>query len=130
MIRLLAAALLAVHGLIHIIGFVVPWGIAQVEGFPYRTSALAGAVALGEPGARLVGVAWLVLAIGFVVADVTTWRRVAWAAPLTAALAVGSIVVCTLGLPEAAFGIVVNVAILAALVWTAVARPSTVRLAG
>lgn len=130
MIRLLAAALLAVHGLIHIIGFVVPWGIAQVEGFPYRTSALAGAVALGEPGARLVGVAWLVLAIGFVVAGVTTWRRVAWAAPLTAALAVGSIVVCTLGLPEAAFGIVVNVAILAALVWTAVARPSTVRLAG
>ena len=83
MIRTLAAALLAVHGLIHLIGFVVPWGIAQVEGFPYRTTALAGAVALGDAGARLVGVAWLVLAVGFVVAGVATWRRAAWAAPLS-----------------------------------------------
>jgi hypothetical protein len=130
MTRTFAAALLAAHGLIHLIGFVVPWGIAQVEGFPYRTSALAGAIALGEPGARLVGVAWLVLAIGFVVAGVAVWRRAAWAAPLTAALAIGSIVVCTLGLPEAAFGIVVNVAILAALGWMAVARGSTVRVPG
>ena len=105
----------------------VPWGIAQVEGFPYRTSALAGAIALGEPGARLVGVTWLVLAAGFVVAGVATWRRAAWAAPLTAALAVGSIVVCALGLPEAVFGIVVNVAILVALGWIAVARGSTVQ---
>jgi predicted cation transporter len=130
MTRMLAAGLLAVHGLIHLIGFVVPWGIAQVEGFPYRTSALAGAVALGEPGARLVGVAWLVLAVGFVVAGVATWRRAAWAAPLTAALAVASIVICTLGLPESVAGIVVNVAILAALGWIAVARGSTVRVPG
>jgi predicted cation transporter len=130
MTRMLAAALLAVHGLIHLIGFVVPWGIAQVEGFPYRTSALAGAVALGEPGARLVGVAWLVLAVGFVVAGVATWRRAAWAAPLTAALAVASIVICTLGLPESVAGIVVNVWILAALGWIAVARGSTVRVPG
>ena len=127
MIRTLAAVLLAVHGLIHLIGFVVPWGIAQVEGFPYRTSALDGAVALGEPGVRLVGVAWLVLAVGFVVAGIATWRRAAWATPLTAVLAVGSIVVCVPGLPEAVFGIVVDAAILAALGWVAVARGSSVR---
>ncbi len=130
MVRTLAAALLAVHGLIHLIGFVVPWGIAQVEGFPYRTSAFAGAVTLGEAGARLVGVAWLLLAVGFVVAGVATWRRATWAAPLTAVLAVGSIVVCALGLPEAVFGIVVNVAILAALGWVAVAHGSTVQVPG
>jgi hypothetical protein len=130
MVRTLAAALLAVHGLIHLIGFVVPWGIAQVEGFPYRTSALAGAIALGEPGARLVGAAWLVLAVGFVIAGVATWRRAPWAAPLTAVLAVGSIVVCTMGLPVAVFGIVVDVAILAALGWAAVARGSTVQATG
>ena len=128
MIRTLAAVLLAVHGLVHLIGFVVPWGIAQVEGFPYRTSALDGAVALGEPGVRLVGVAWLVLAVGFVVAGIATWRRAAWAARLTAVLAVGSIVVCVLGLPEAVFGIVVDAAVLAALGRVAVARGSTVRV--
>ena len=130
MIRTLAAGSLAVHGLIHLIGFVVPWGIAQVEGFPYRTTALAGAVALGEPGMRLVGVAWLALAVGFVVAGVATWRRAKWAAPLTGVLAIGSIAVCVLGLPEAVFGIVVNVAILAALGWITVGRESTVSAAG
>ena len=130
MARRIAAVLLAVHGLIHLIGFVVPWGITQVEGFPYRTSALAGAIVLGEPGARLVGVVWLVLAVGFVVAGVATWRRAAWAAPLAAVLATGSIVVCVLGLPEAVFGIVVNVAILAVLGWVAVVRGSTVRATG
>ena len=130
MIRTLAAALLVVHGLIHLIGFVVPWGIAQVEGFTYRTSALAGALALGEPGARLVGVAWLALAVGFVVAGGATWRRATWAAPLTAVLAIGSIVVCALGLPETVSGIVVNVAILAVLGWITVGRESTVSAAG
>ena len=59
-----------------------------------------------------------------------TWRREAWAARLTAVLAIASIVVCVLGLPEAAFGIVVNVAILVALGWAAVGRGSTVQAAG
>ncbi len=59
-----------------------------------------------------------------------TWRRATWAAPLTAVLAIGSIVVCTLGLPEAAFGIVVNVAILAVLGWVTVGRRSAVSAAG
>lgn len=39
----------------------------------------------------------------------------AWAGPLTACLAVGSIVICVLGLPETAAGIAVNLAILAVL---------------
>ncbi len=130
MVRTLAAALLVVHGLIHLVGFVVPWGIAQVDGFPYRTSALAGAVALGEPGARLVGVAWLALAVAFVIAGLATWRREGWAAPLIAMLVAGSLIVCALELPEAVFGIVVNLAILGALGWVAVARGSTVRVGG
>jgi hypothetical protein len=54
-LRIAAAVVVAAHGLIHLIGFVVPWGIAVVEGFPYRTTALGGALALGEAGARIVG---------------------------------------------------------------------------
>lgn len=130
MVRTLAAAGLALHGLIHLVGFVVPWGIAQVEGFPYRTSVLAGAVALGDAGARVVGMVWLVLAVGFVIAGVAVWRRKTWAARLAAGLAIGSIVVCALGLPEAAFGIIVNVAILAALGWVTVGHGSAVRAPG
>lgn len=129
MTTLLAAAALGLHGLIHLIGFVVPWGIARVDGFPYRTTALGGAIALGDAGARVVGVAWLLVAVGFVVAAVALWRGEAWAAPLAAGLAVASILVCALGLPEAGFGILVNVAILGVVAWAALAHGSAAGMA-
>jgi hypothetical protein len=122
MLRLLVAAVLAVHGLIHLIGFLVPWRIAQVEGFAYRTTALGGSVELGATGVMIVGVAWLAIAVGFVVAAVGVWRRSAWALGLTAALATASLVVCILGLPETVAGIVVNVVILAAVAWMTFGR--------
>jgi len=121
-LRRLAAALLAVHGLIHLIGFLVPWRIAQVEGFAYRTTTLGGSVELGTTGAQVVGLAWLAIAVGFVVAAVGVWRRSAWALGLTAALGTASLVACVLGLPETVAGIVVNVAILAAVAWTTFSR--------
>jgi hypothetical protein len=130
MTRRIAAVLLAAHGLIHLIGFVVPWGIAQVEGFPYRTTALGGAITLGDGGVRAVGVAWLALAVLFVVAGVALWRGARWAPGLAAVLAVASIAVCALGLPEAAFGIVVDLAILALVAWPALGRRATPSAAG
>jgi len=125
MIRALGATVLAAHGLIHLIGFVVPWRLAVVDGFASRTTALGGVLALGDGGARMVGLAWLVLAIGFVVAAVATLRGVSWAAALTALLALASIVVSVLGLPETGAGIVVNLGILAALAWVAFGRGRT-----
>ncbi len=135
MIQIVAAAVLALHGVIHLIGFVVPWQLATMEGFPYRTTAFDGAIALGDAGARAVGIAWLVLAVGFVLAAVGTWRATRWAAPLLAVLSVASIVVCAMGLPEAVAGIAVNVAILALLGLLAAIGPARVaslrgRLAG
>ncbi len=123
MLRIVAAALVAAHGLIHLIGFVVPWGISTVDGFPYRTTALDGAIALGDTGARVLGIVWLACAVGFVVAGLGVWRRASWALPLTAALAVASIALCVLGLPESSAGIVVNGAILGAVAWVSFARP-------
>lgn len=123
MLRIVAAAVVAAHGLIHLIGFVVPWGISSVEGFAYRTTALGGAIALGDTGARAIGIVWLACAVGFVVAGLGIWRRAPWALPLTAALAVVSIVVCVLGLPETSAGIVVNAVILGAVARLSIARP-------
>jgi len=122
-LRIAAPALVAAHGLIHLIGFVVPWGISTVEGFPYRTTALGGVIALGDSGARALGIVWLACAVGFVVAGLGIWRGVSWALPLTAALAVASIAVCVLGLPESSAGILVNAAILGAVAWVSYARP-------
>lgn len=120
--RHLATAVLAAHGLIHLIGFVVPWRIADVEGFAYRTTVLGGSVDLGASGAQLVGLAWLAIAVGFVVATIGAWRQAAWAPAGAAVLAIASLVVCVLGLPETAAGIVVNVAILAVVARTTLGR--------
>jgi hypothetical protein len=122
MITALVAAALALHGVIHLIGFVVPWGLGQVEGFPYRTTAFGGAIDLGDGGARAIGVAWLLLAIGFVIAALALWRRAPWAVPLVVVLAVGSAVVCAAGLPEAGVGILVDAAIIAIVVGGVVVR--------
>jgi hypothetical protein len=122
MLRTLVAAIVALHGLIHLIGFVVPWRIATVEGFAYRTTVLDGAVSLGDAGVHVLGVIWLAAAAAFVIAGIGIWRRAAWAAPLAAITALASLGLCILGLPETIAGIAVNVAILAAAWWVTAIR--------
>lgn len=122
--RRIAALALALHGLVHLIGFVVPWRLAQVEGFVYRTTAFGGALELGETVALVIGLAWLAIAVGFVVAAVGVWGARRWAIPLVGVLAAASLVVCVMGLPETVAGIVVNVAILGAVARTVRARPT------
>ena len=67
------ALVLVVHSLIHLTGSVVPWRLATFEGHAYTTSALGGAVDVGGAGTKLVGLAWLAVAIGLVAAA-GRWR--------------------------------------------------------
>ena len=64
LIQTVAAVLLALRGVIHLIGFVVLWRIATIQGYPLRTTALE----LGDLSGRFVGLVRLVLAMGFVAA--------------------------------------------------------------
>jgi hypothetical protein len=127
--RYALAAAVAAHGLIHLIGFVVPWELAALAGFPYRTTVLAGGADVGGLGVRLLGIVWLACAIGFVVAAAGIVRRAPWALPLTAILALVSLVVCMVGLPETAAGIVVNAAILGGAAWVARSRRTALEVA-
>lgn len=129
MTRVALAAAIAAHGAIHLIGFVVPWQLAAVAGFPYRTTVLDGTADLGELGVRLVGILWLACAIGFIVAAVGIVRRTTWALPLTAILAIVSLMVCLVGLPETTMGIAVNAAIVAGAAWAARSRTHMVEVA-
>jgi hypothetical protein len=117
MIRHIAAILLALHGVIHLIGFVTPWRIATLEGFAYRTTVFNGALDVGDAGARVIGLVWLGLTFGFLAAGYGIWRRTRWAVGLTVVLAVVSLVVCLLGLPEAGAGVAIDVVILAAVAY-------------
>jgi hypothetical protein len=65
MVRWVIAGLFVLHGLVHLLGFVVPWKLATVAGFPYRTDVLTG-VDVGTTGARALGLLWLVAGLGFV----------------------------------------------------------------
>ena len=115
MIRRIGAILLALHGVIHLIGFVTPWRIATLEGFAYRTTVLGGASDIGDVGARLIGLVWLGLTFGFLAAGYGIWRRTRWAVGLTGVLAIVSLIVCLLGLPETGAGVVIDGVILAAV---------------
>ena len=113
MIHRLAAVALALHGVIHLIGFVSPWRIASLDGFAYRTTVLGGAQDVGDAGVRLIGLVWLGLTVGFLTAGYGVWRQKPWAIGLTGVLAMLSLIVCVIGLPETAAGVAIDVVILA-----------------
>jgi hypothetical protein len=119
MIRRTAAVVLALHGVIHLIGFVSPWRIASLEGFAYRMTVLGGAQDIGDVGVRLIGLVWLGLTFGFLAAGHAVWRGKPWAVSLTGALAMVSLIVCVAGLPETAAGVAIDVVILATVSYVA-----------
>ncbi|MCY0989806.1 hypothetical protein OV203_21895 [Nannocystis sp. ILAH1] len=115
MIRFALGLALTLHGLIHLIGFVVPWRIAEVPGFLPTTAAVWGRVELGTLGAQLLGIGWLLGALGFLAAAAGVWLGAAWAHTLMAISAAASIVLCIFGAPAASAGLVVDLALLGAL---------------
>jgi hypothetical protein len=124
MIQTIAAILLAMHGVIHLIGFVTPWRIASLEGFAFRTTLFNGAFDVGDVGVRVIGLVWLGLTFGFLAAGYGVWRGEHWAVGLTGVLAIVSLIVCLLGLPETIAGIAINVAILAVVAYVVFVRDS------
>jgi hypothetical protein len=119
MFHRIAAVVLALHGVIHLIGFVSPWRIASVEGFAYQTTVLGGAQDVGDVGVRLIGLVWLGLTFGFLAAGYAVWRRKPWAVGLTGVFAIVSLIVCVAGLPETAAGAAIDVLILATVSYVA-----------
>jgi hypothetical protein len=121
--------LLIVHGIAHLVGFLVPWRIGHLEGAVYRTTLLGGAIDIGDSGARIVGLLWLGTAVLVAAAGVAVLAAYgSWRALTTTALIV-SLVLSVLGWPDSRIGVAVNVALLAwlglasALNWTIVPAP-------
>lgn len=112
LLRIAIGIALALHGAIHVIGFVAPWRLALIQGMPDPALALFGHVHLGEGGARIVGVFWLAAGAAFVVAAVGVMGGAPWAVPLTLGAAIGSTVLCVVGAPAALPGVIVNVLVM------------------
>lgn len=110
--RIVLGAILILHGLIHLLGFVAYLRLASIETLSYRTDLLSGALEVGEVGAMIYGLLWGLAAVGFVVASVAVFALLPWWRWLTVVVAMLSLALTVLGLPYSPFGVVLNVAIL------------------
>lgn len=115
MLRLPAAAVLAVHGLIHFIGLFAYWQLATFEQLRYSTTVLNGSLDVGEVGIRLVGVGWAAAGTLLLAGAWLVVRRDRGTLPVVVAATAVSTVLCTLGLPDAVLGLVVDLALIAVL---------------
>ena len=114
MMHTLLGGALLVHGVAHLVGFVVPWRIVTSPEIPYRTTLLG--VDIGPAGVRAVGIAWLLAAILFVAVAASMLRHAAWPFEAVLTLVGVSVALCVLGLPESRPGLLANAAIGALLV--------------
>jgi hypothetical protein len=114
-----AAFFIFAHGLVHLIGVVVFWQLAEVEDFPpYKTTLLNDRWEIGDAGMRIYGLAWLIATIGFVAAAIGMAFRQEWWIPFLFATSLFSLVVNALDWEWAKYGALLDVLILIVLVVT------------
>lgn len=113
--KIAIVALLAVHGLIHAMGFAGAWGLAEFQGASRVPTNFLHARP-DDPIVRVLGLIWLVALVAFLVAasllfvDSALWRPVAVGAVIV------SMVPVALWWQNAPMGAVANVLVLVAVV--------------
>lgn len=117
-LRIAAAIILFLHGLIHLIGVVVFLKIVETKDLPYSTKVLGGRVDIGELGTRILGVLWLVATIGYVIASYAVVADLGWWQGAVVATTCLSLFVTILGWKDSVFGTIFNVLILLVLALT------------
>src|SRR5688500_10613019 len=115
--RVAFAVLLLLHGIAHLVGSLMPWGLvpAPATPGPMTNAIFGGRVALGDSVARGLGVLWLFLAVVLVVSAVAFWRREPWAMPVVIGSTLASLAFCLVWWPATRIGVVVNVGLIALL---------------
>lgn len=114
-LKVVLALVVLAHGLIHLIGFVAYYPLAEMPQLAYKTSFLGGRWELGAGGTRLYSLLWLLAGLGFLVGAIGMafgWR---WWAPLMLATTVVSLVLCVMDWKAAYLGGLLNVVILLGL---------------
>ena len=113
--RIALAVLMTFHAVAHLVSFVEAWRLIP-QGFPYKTTVLAGHVDLGDIGIRAVGVIWLLVSVGFFIAAFGAVSGSAWWVPTALGIAVASLLLSSAELPEARVGVVINLSIIGVLI--------------
>lgn len=107
-----SAIFLALHGLVHLMGFLVYLRITEMKDLPYKTTLLGGRWELGDPGMRLFGVFWLLPLIGFAVAVYGLYADTSWWRPVLIGATLVSLALTGLDYKAAYAGAIINLVIL------------------
>jgi hypothetical protein len=100
------------HGLVHLIGFrVYAQGVDMAE-MPYKTTLLNGSLELGQQGAQVFGLLWLLPTAGFVLAGAGLFLGMNWWQPVMIASGVISLALTGLDWAYAFRGTLIDAAIL------------------
>lgn len=112
-LSIIAAVILILHGLIHLMGTVTYMKLGTVQGLTYKTTLLDGRWRLGESGIHIYGALWAVAAIGFILSAVALLFGWIWWKPVLVSIAVFSLALTALDWKTAFAGIILNIVILA-----------------
>jgi hypothetical protein len=112
-LSIVAAMILILHGLIHLMGTVTYMKLGTVQGLTYKTTLLGGHWDLGEGGISIYGALWAVAAIGFIVSAAALLFGWSWWKPVLAGVAAFSLALTTLDWKVASAGAILNIVILA-----------------
>ncbi len=107
--------LLVAHGIAHLPGFLTLWKLKDIPELPYKTTLLAGHFDVGDLGARVIGLLFLLAGLAFVVAGIAVCFKAPSWKPLVFYVTCFSLVLATLAWPEARIGLFVNLGILASI---------------
>jgi hypothetical protein len=111
----IAALVLGLHGLIHLMGATVYLKLGEVQGLAYKTTILGGRVDLGDVGIAVFGALWILPALGFVAAALGLLEGWDWWKLALLATTLVSAVLTVLDWNVAFMGAIVDFAILGAL---------------
>ena len=115
--RIALAVLMALHGVAHMVGFAGSWQLAATNEIPYKTTVLGGSLDLGDAGIRIVGLLWALAAVGFVTVSGATALDKPWWPAAALGVALSSMALTLLELPQAKIGLFVNLALIATLLF-------------
>ncbi|HFQ94378.1 MAG TPA: hypothetical protein ENK32_10235, partial [Anaerolineae bacterium] len=109
------AAIIILHGLVHLLGFVAYWPLAELAELPYKTTLLNGRFPIGASGMRVYSVVWLVTAVAFVMAAIGLLAKQSWWLPLLGTAVILSLIITALDWNQAWRGTIVSLLILVPL---------------
>lgn len=112
------AAIVLLHGLIHLLGFVAYWPLAEIAALPYKTTLLDGRWNVGAGGMRRFAALWLLATGGYGLTLAALLVGQGWWPPALVLISLLSLAITALDWSNARAGAAVDVVILTLVIAT------------